>query len=247
MACWKQLILYRPCPHAFCVDNMQGLSTAMHDPSADQSSKSQSQALPAKPKPPTRQPQKQFNPQLHATMASSRALPQASGPFPGLHKPLLGSDTAQADCTQEPACDVAILAQHAFGRAQPDVAPLASGKRPQYLPPDARPSHPAFSGSNTVMSRQTAVPTSKMQVSNQVDANSCGVETAHYTNENKIDSSEPVVAQYVTPMPIVQPSPLTESTSAVNARKQGAYVSFDEWQAQVKARQLAQQMDAHLQ
>ena len=93
--------------------HVQGSSPAVRTSGAGQAD----QRLPAKPKPPGRQVQQPLSPQIVPQ------LPYATGPFPGVHKPSLGSAYGQPAHKPEPsaatpAFDVGILAQHAFGKTR---------------------------------------------------------------------------------------------------------------------------------
>ena len=140
------------------------------------------------------------------------AVPQASGPFPGFSRS--AQTTAFVDESDCYFYTPGILAQHASGV-----------------------SDQAYPGGHSTTLRQASdsVTAQTGRVHDQTGFNSptgplCG--QGLQGNENWCPGFAPVLPRYVTPHP-----PLSETT-ATNAKTEGAYVSFDEWQAQVRSKQV---------
>lgn len=199
--------------------------------------------LPDKPQPPGYPAQQAFRTQIHSDMP--RRLPTASGPFPGVirapHSSADQTDSCARRYAVSAAPDAAILAQHAFGGPQDDNAYSRRDGSTRYQASDA--TAQILSVHNLMdISNKTGMQSSSQQLSSKAPY------SGHYVNDHNSSSNEnqfPGVGaagpRYVTPIPdplLLSNSLLSETTATLNARAENAYVSFDEWQAQVRAKQL---------
>ena len=139
------------------------------------------------------------------------------------------------------APDAAILAQHAFGGPQNDISYSRRDGSSRYQASDA--TAQILSVHNQMdIGNKTGMQSSSHQLSSKAPY------SGHYVNDHNSNSNEnqfPGVGaagpRYVTPVPnplLPSNSPLSETTATLNAKAENAYVSFDEWQAQVRAKQL---------
>ena len=199
--------------------------------------------LPDKPRPPGYPTQQAFSTQIHSDMP--RRLPTASGPFPGLIRaPLSSSDQTDSYVQRHAmpaAADAVILAQHAFGGPQIDNV---------YSRRDASTRNQASDATAQILSvhsqmdigNKTGMQSSSQQLSSKAPSSGCHVNDQNSSsNENQFPAAGAVGPRYVTPIPnplLPSNSPLSETTATLNAKAENAYVSFDEWQAQVWAKQL---------
>lgn len=188
----------------------------------DANSKASQYALPPKPRPASR-------PALQSVSMNSPddmlyGSLQSSGPFPGVTKSVYSksSHDQMPSFLHSTSPDPAILAQHAIGM-HGDV--YASSP-----PPSSIQSHTAVLPYQANMNS-----THDQQASDRAACGSLRAKSpAAAGNENALLDVPP---QYMT---LTQPQPASDTATTVNrsGESDNAYVSFDEWQAQVHAKQL---------
>lgn len=163
------------------------------------------------------------------------SLPQAAGPFPGGSKNTqtsAGSDQTACTVNQSFAMqDAEILAQH-----------LSGGKHAEKVYPGNYVicKNQALVNSPEGSSSRTGLPHCSQQVSNKAVYSGQSVMSRCSPDENQFPGFASAIPRYVTPTPSPQATPtapLLDSTVTTNAKTENAYVSFDEWQAQVRAKQ----------
>ncbi len=136
------------------------------------------------------------------------------------------------------AADAAILAQHAFVSDNPYSRRDGSTR---YQAPDA--TAQILSVHNQMdIGNKTGMQSSSQQLSSKAPYSGYYVNDHNgSSNENQFLGVDAAGPRYVTPNPnplLPSNSPLSETTATLNAKAENAYVSFDEWQAQVRAKQL---------
>ncbi len=185
------------------------------------------------------------------------SLPQASGPFPGVFKSAASTvHYDQTDCCAQhshvtsAAPDAAILAQHAFGGVQGDGAYASSHRPAQQQASDTEPSYRLPFNDQAHLGSMTGLRNSSVQVSSKALSGDYSINSGHCSaqgNENMFPGFNPEVPCLLTPNfnpNLPSHLPLSETTAVTNVKTENAYVSFDEWQAQVRAKQLMMQSRA---
>lgn len=199
--------------------------------------------LPAKPQPPGRQARRNLTSQMY--MPSS--LSPVSSPFPGLFRAAqVSTDSGHAESYAQSSApsaapDSAVSALQALGEAQSDTNCSGKDSNLQYQASDV-------TAQTQHMHKQTD-PGSKISLHySSQQASSKAVPFGHHIsdhrsgNENLIPGFGLPTPCYVTPTWTSHLStipPLSETTVTTNTKTENAYVSFDEWQAQVRAKQLS--------
>lgn len=190
-------------------------------------------ALPPKPRPAGRQALQSVN--INSTNRMPNSLPQSgSFPFPGITKSIQSS----SDFEQMPSylqqshessmvSNSAILAQHAFGgvHASNGYASSCASASGSVHPPTSTLYHQK--GSNN-MNRDQGF---SHQANNRAGSNS--PFSAATGTENLLLGLGPKLVDQTHP----QSGPDATATAAKSGKADNAYVSFDEWQAQVRAKQ----------
>ena len=136
--------------------------------------------------------------------------------------------------------DAAIIAQHAFVGPQSDNPYSRRDGTTRNQASDAT-AQILFVHSQMDNGNMTGMQSSRQQLSSKAPFSGHYVNDQNSSNENQIPGVGAAGLRYVTPIPnplLPSNSPLSETTATLNAKAENAYVSFDEWQAQVRAKQL---------